>query len=295
MPVDEDGNRADIVMDDTSVISRMNISKLHEVYLSASARDIAKHLRRALNIKEEDRPHIKHRQFPLTDEYIRAQWDHLMGYYKVVSTRQYDFFTSLSIEDCEEHFTDVLRDGVYIYSPIENDIDAMDRVDAIDKHYRPTFGPVTYIGNSGITRTTKEPVRIAPMYIMLLDKICDNWSAVSTAKLHHFGVLAPIAKSEKRSYPYRSNPIKNVGETEGRIYAGYCGREAIAELMDRNNNPVTQRNMVHNILNADKPTNIENVVDRDYIELGGSKALQLVKHVLYCSGIKVVYEPEDIQ
>ena len=96
---------------------------------------------------------------------------------------------------------------------------------------------------------------------MLLDKIADDWSSVSSGKLQHFGVLAPMTKTEKFALPYRNSPVRTIGETEGRIFSGYCGREAIAEMMDRSNSPNTQRAVVWNILNSQNPTNIDKIVD----------------------------------
>jgi hypothetical protein len=128
---------------------------------------------------------------------------------------------------------------------------------------------------------------------MLLEKIADDWSSVSSGKLQHFGILSPITKAEKFSYPYRNSPVRTIGETEGRIFASYCGREAIAEMMDRSNNPMTQRNVIWNILQSDKPTNIDSVVDRNYVSLGGSKPIQLIKHMFECAGFIPYYEPED--
>ena len=105
-------------------------------------------------------------------------------------------------------------------------------------------------------------------------------------------MLSPTTKSEKFSNPHRNSPVRTIGETEGRIFAGYCGREAIAEMMDRSNNPATQRNVAWSILNAEKPTNINHVVDRDYIRLGGARPLQLVRHIIGTAGYNIVYQPE---
>ncbi len=88
---------------------------------------------------------------------------------------------------------------------------------------------------------------------MLLEKIADSWSALSSGKLQHFGVLSPMTQSEKYAYPYRNSSVRTVGETEGRVYAAYSSRLNVAEVMDRNNNTLTHREVVKSIINADHP------------------------------------------
>lgn len=293
MPIDEDGNRADVVMDAASTISRMNLGRLHEHYLSAAARDVTKRVKAMLGITSEEVtiPHMERLPSSITEQ----AYMYLLGFYEIVSEQQYNFQVKLSLEERLEHLTDVCNDGVYLYCPIDNPRDSVEVVKAVERSYRPTYGPVTFVGDSGERRVSKKNIRIAPLYLMLLEKIADDWSSVSSGKLQHFGILSPQTKSEKFSYPYRNTPIRTIGETEGRIFAGYCGREAIAEMMDRSNSPVTQRNAIWNILSADKPSNIDHLVDRNYIPLGGAKPQALVKHILGTAGTKFVYEPETPQ
>jgi DNA-directed RNA polymerase beta subunit len=290
MPVDAAGNSADIVMDPASTISRMNLGRLHEHYLGASARDVCKEIMRRLGLTGKTNVN----QLACMDmNLVTDAYNFLLGFYQIVSPKQYEFFGS-SITDDEklEHLKDIVNDGIYIYHPIENDLDNLDVVRKIQDYFPPTYGPVSYVGNSGKRCMTKDPIMIAPLYMMLLEKIADDWSAVSSSKLQHFGVLAPITKSEKFSYPFRNAPVRTIGETEGRIFAGYCGREAIAEMMDRSNNPTSQRNMIWNILDADKPSNIDEVVDRDFIALGNTKPIQLTSHIFACAGLEIVYDEE---
>lgn len=290
MPIDSEGNRADIVMDAASTISRMNIGRLYEHYLAAACRDIAKEIRKRLGITTK-----------VSEEYIASLptniltnvYDFLLGFYYITSQRQYDFYTAISPSEKIEHITSIVNDGIYLYLPVDNDRDSLEMVQDIEKYHRPTYGPVSYVGNSGVRHATKNNVRIAPLYMMLLEKIADDWCSVSSAKLQHFGVLATMTKSDKYSFPYRNSPVRTIGETEARIFVGYCGREAIAEMMDRSNNPITQRNMVWNILNASTPSNIDQAVDRNYIRLGANKPLQLIKHVLGTAGFKLIYKAED--
>lgn len=290
MPVDAAGNVAEIVMDPASVGARMNLGRLFEHYIASAGRDIAKTVCDILGV-QTNLTMSRLRQIP--PDVIEHAYQHLLRLYKIVCEEQYKLFDQRVTEDEKyDHLLDVVQRGIYLQYPIDTEKNTIDVVNNVEKTFKPVYGPVSYVGNSGQRLMTKENVRIGPLYMMLLDKIADDWSSVSSGKLQHFGVLSPTTKSEKFSNPHRNSPVRTIGETEGRIFAGYCGREAIAEMMDRSNNPATQRNVAWSILNADKPTNIEHVVDRDYIRLGGARPLQLVRHIIGTAGYNIVYEPE---
>ena len=290
MPIDADGNRADIVMDSASVISRMNLGRLYEHHINSVIRDVAKTIRNILGVQAKI---SAARLTQISPDIIQHAYMHLMRLYQIVCEKQYKFFAhEVSEDEKYEHLASVVNDGIYLYYPTDNNRNTPEVIKNLEKAFKPVYGPVTYTGDSGIQTTTANNVRIAPLYIMLLDKIADDWSSVHSGKLQHFGVLSPTTKSEKFSNPHRNSPVRTIGETEGRIFAGYCGREAIAEMMDRSNNPATQRNVVWNILNSDKPTDIDHVVDRNFIRLGGARPLQLVRHIFGTAGYNIVYEPE---
>lgn len=299
MPVDKEGNVADIVMDSGSTFHRMNIGRLYEQYIGAASVKVENTVKSYLGIpSSKDKRAVKNRLLEIQRDdpnRITQCIRHVLGFYKEVSNRQYEFYSKLSIDQHIDNLVTIITDKAYVYYPIDNDMEHIDIVKRLESNsaYRPIRDCVSYIGYSGRRVTTKYPVRIGPLYMLLLDKIADTWSSVSSAKLQHFGVLSPRTKSEKYNYPFRNTPIRTIGETEGRIYMSYCGREAIAEMMDRSNNPMTHKEVYETILNADKPTDIDVAVDRNKTPLGNIKPLQLVDHISYCGGWKIVYEPED--
>lgn len=294
MPVDEAGNRADIVLDPASTISRMNLGRLYEHYLGGVSRDVSKLIRSMVGL-EKGKATVDRLQ-DIDPSTVQQAYNIVTRLYNLVSSKQYDFFEhQISPDKKLEHLADIINEGIFFYYPLNNEKDSVQMVLNIEQQFKPVYGPVTYRGNSGEVRKTKNKVRIAPLYIMLLEKIADDWSSVSSARLQHFGILSPVIKSEKYGKPHRDSPTRTIGETEGRILAGYCGPEAIAEMMDRSNNPLSRRNQYWNILAAPRPTDIDTAVDRNYIPLGGSKPLQLVKHVMTVCGMKPVYTPEKDQ
>lgn len=293
MPVDSDGNRADVVMDDVSTIKRMNMGRLYTTYFGAASRDVVKNIRQMLGYQRNENPKLKF--FTHGPEMLHKAYDYLMGFYHCISMTNFEYFRQMPDEDKALHLVDVINRGhARIYMPIGNSIPADEAVRMIQRYYPPTLGPVTYRGNSGRMVTTKKPVRIAPMPMMLLEKIADDWSSIASGKIQVLGVLSPQVKSEKFAYPFRNTPVRAVGETEWRIFVGYCGPYALAEIMDRSNNTAAHRNMYFNILCAPKPTEIKAVVDRTFIPFGGIKPLQWTQHIFMCCGFQSVYEPEAV-
>lgn len=293
MPVDEAGNRADIVMDPNSTVSRMNLGRLYEHYINGACRDMQKRLIAQLGFNPNAKDLFRHfTQLSSDNALVKPAYDTLMHFYSLISTKMYNHFSTIDSAQQKEHLFSVLKDGVYLFMPTDNEIETVEIIKQLENFYPPTYGKVTYKNTKGQTCTTTENVRVASLYMMLLEKIGDDWAAVSSGKLQNFGILAQLTKADKYSQPTRNQAVRVVGETEGRILVSYCGQPMVAEVMDRNNNPLTHKNIVWNVLDADKPTNIDFAVDRKKIRYGGAKPIQLVNHVLMCAGIKFQYKDD---
>lgn len=291
MPVDEAGNRADIVMDPYATVNRMNLGRVYELYYNAASRDVVKNILKELGDFDKKHPNVFIENLFYSDNVkFDKLYRYLMGFYNILSPKMFKWFAEdASNEEKINHLASVVKDGIYLYMPTESNINHKECVLSLEKYYKPTYGPVTYVGNSGNKVTTKVPVRIGSVFFMLLEKTGEDYSATASGKLQNFGVLAQITKNDKYTSPIRSSPVRVVGESEGRIFAAYAGQKAIAELIDRNNTPSTHKAGVMNILSSEKPTNIDKLVDREKHLYGGSKPLSMVKHVLQCAGIKFVY------
>ena len=280
MPVDADGNRADIIMDPNATISRMNLGRLYEQYFNGASRDVVKRISQVLQPSTV---------MTAPQEVIDQQFEYLTQYYACYSTRMESWFRNNPI-DKRQHLKKILHDGIYLYMPPDNEKEVRGIVKELEEKFPQTYGPVTYVGNSGKRVTTKNPVRIGSLYIMLLEKTGDDWTAVSSGMLQHFGVLAPIPKSLRHAKPSRTQAIRAIGETEARIYASYVGPETTVDILDRNNSVTSHEAVVDSILDAPFPTNIDNAIDRTKVPLGNSRPLQIVKHILQCAGIQFYYK-----
>lgn len=276
MPTDIDGNRAEVIMDADSTIKRMNIGRLYEQYLNAASRDMTK---RVTNMIQSDS----------SPSGYKKAFDYLLDYYATVSPKMAELFTGGEYKGSPEyHVNEVIKDGIYLWTPTDLDISSLEMIKAVQAKFPPTLGPVQYRGV-----TTSNDTLIGSMYFLLLEKTGNDWSAVSSAKLQHFGIPARITNQDKYSAPGRQQPVRMLGESEVRLLNAYVGSDTTVELIDRSNNPTTHKEIVNKILTSDTPTNIEEIVDRDKIPLGNSRNLLFVKHQLECAGVKFVREIDD--
>ena len=293
MPRDEHGNVADIVMDPNATVERTNVGRLFEQYINAASRDVHKHICSRFGVKRFEREVIASNALQKLDPQVIANaYQYLLNYYKIVSPIQYSWFVDGTItQSMESYMAEIVNKGVTLFMPSNNPAEPDEAIEQLQKEYPPLYGPVTYVGNSGNTIKTNKNVRIGSVYILLLEKTGDDWSAVSSGRRQHFGALSPVTRVDKYLNPARNQAVRGAGEAEIRIFVSYVGPEFVADLMDRNNSHETHKAMVNGIVKSATPSNIENLVDRAKYPYGGAKPLQLLNHIAQCGGFEFVYAP----
>ena len=304
MPVDEDGNVADIISSPDSIPGRMNLGRLYGPYFNAAARDVRRLILETLGYHRHHKEAIALEEYQsLPQDRVQKAIEILMTYYNIVSPRTLkEFQENLTPDERDQWMLTVLNVAIYNYIPVEDDglsdnspfpkkfLD--EKVEALEKTFKITYGPVSYVGRSGKRVTTVNKFRIAPIYFMLLDKIADTWLAADIGKHNNFGILTAMNEEDKFSSPWRRTTPRTISETEGRIYCMYGGQTMIAEMMDRSGNLETQKEMAKNILEADHPSRIYRLVDRDKIKFGNARSNQILHHICKCMGFDLVYKPE---
>ena len=277
MPVDAAGNRADMIMDDVGVIKRLNPSTFYEHMVTASARDLVTRLRQSSDPWQE-------------------QWQTLMTFYGIVSPLMRDKLLSWDEdEDKQEHVEEVLKNGLYIWSPTHNPAANMAMITALKKDFPPVHGPVTFIGDSGRQIRTKTPVLIGENYIVLLNKIGARWSATTDSVTQQQGILVKNSVMYKDRAPVRQVPIRIQAEPDVKIWYSAMGSRVVAELLDRSASPESSKEITKTILRAGNPSDIKVAVNRDKIPLGGARPNVYVLHMLECAGIKLVDDREETE
>ena len=289
MPVDADGNRADIIMDSYSRPNRMNMGGLIEHYIGGASRDTRKRICNKLDIPLGD----KYAKQKIEDIYYNRRetfdsvWAYLKRYYYITAPKMFEW--DEADEEKIERLATIVSDNLYLYAPAKYARELLPVIDALEAEYPQTHSCVTYQGYSGKTVTTERKVRIAPTYWLLLEKIADDGSAVASGKFQLFGVPAQPSKTDKYALPWNPKPVKFAGETELRLIVSYSGVYLAAEFIDMNNSPKTHMHIVDRIFKEKQPTNITRLVNRNEIPYNGSKSLQLFNHMTTCAGIKMTY------
>lgn len=296
MPVDASGRRAEMIFDHAAVSNRMIPARLNEHIINAAAGHVYFEVVKILGVKD------RQRQGPMRQalenvkrdnpQAFQAAWDYLLGFYEITVPRQARMFREQGYgSSALSHLTYVLHKGyMVLYMRSDHELEMKNMVADIQRLYPPTFSTVKYRGASGNIVETVEPIRIAPLSIIMLEKLGDSWAAVASARRQHHGVHATLSNADKYSERIRMQPTKAYGESEMRIVISYSGALTAAEILDRNNSIETHKAMCWAIMDADKPTCIAQAVDRNVIPLDGSRSLQTVNHVWACSGKEMYWE-----
>lgn len=288
-PVDARGHRAELIMDDKSTISRMNVGRLYERYFNAALIHIEEDIKTLLGLDPRKRLSQEwYHDHCLDDAKNQQVFERLLELYDIMSPKQAALTRQLDAQRPDyrlSHISHCLSEGIDLYLPTDNPVEYDKAVRQIEKHFTPLYGPVQYQGQSGQTVTTKDPVRIAPMYIMLLEKVADDWAAVSSAKRQHYGVLAKISNFDKHASPSRLQPTRVTGESEVRNYVSNVSPRATADLVDRSSNPSVHRKVCESIVSAERPTALMSNVDRDQYPIGYGRIQMYIKHIMECDGL----------
>lgn len=271
-PIDEFGNRADVIMDNCSITKRMNLGKPAEQYINGAsvyATKVARSLRDAGDMD--------------------GAWNHLMSYYEAAAYEQYDMMINNQVYatkvNRDFHVNWVCEHGVELFCPTDRKYFGAEQCRRImRKHDFPTTR-VRYRAPNGELVWTKDPVVIAPIYIILLEKMGEYWASCAIPKLTHFGTLSTLTQVDKYSLPWRNTPTRFTGESEIRLFLAACGGWFTNRLLSFANTPTMQKAAVVKILQSKNPMKIPSMIDEKATPLGRGRPLQMYKHIQACRGI----------
>lgn len=296
MPINEFGQRVDVMMSPDSPLNRQNNGSLYEPYFNQVTREHLITVRSELGLSAEEKPSPKEieadmEKNPALYDHV---WNRLIHLYDILSPAMYKNYSSAKFDDPKLralHLSWKFKyPCIHILSPT-NDMTAWRwAYNECEKHFKPRVGRVTYLGYSGKYVTSKKPIEMGHAYFMVLEKISDDWIGVSTAKVQHMELLGQVTSSDKYSKPAKMQAVKALSEAELRIILSTCGGQVAADLLDRNNSLATHREFCYAILDSATPTNIYRAVDRNAVPLGNNRALQLFKHILACNGYGFVWK-----
>ena len=307
MPMDSAGNRAEIEMEMGSRISRMNLGGVTEMTLGGVARDICHQMRRMLGL-DRDRRYSMRELRPKADKMIEVFDYLLLPLYSHVNKIQYETYRDLrndssSREELLEHIRMSINEEPMLFCNAENSTAPVDIIENIsrdiisdlnkDGRFEIVRGPLLYPNGDGTYEVGLNVGQIGKMHFILLDKIGEDGSAVSSGRLHHTGVLGQLTKTSKHTTPWRDTPVRQFGETEIRLILAMKDRRLAAEIMDRNNNPEIHAMIVRQYIESITPTNIPLLIDRNIHPYGNNRPIQIMKSFVTCLGLELAHSDDN--
>lgn len=270
-PIDEHGNRADVIMDNCSITKRMNLGKPAEQYINGAsvyATKIARQLKAAGDMD--------------------GAWQHLMSYYEAAAYEQWELMQNqlyATKTNRDFHVNWVCEHGIELYCPTDRKYYGAEQIRRIMRGHDFPTTRVRYRAPNGELVWTKDPVVIAPIYIILLEKMGEYWASCAIPKLTHFGTLSTLTQVDKYSLPWRNTPTRFTGESEIRLFLAACGGWFTNRLLSFANTPTMQKAAVTKILQAKDPMRLQSMIDEKANPLGRGRPLQMYKHIQACRGI----------
>lgn len=255
MPTDEQGFKADLVINPGSIVARMNGGQFYEQGIN--------------RISEFVRRRVQY----IASTNLDLAFETLMDYYNDIFPEHADLIKSLKTtkEKRDAFVHNCIADGIYLHIPPALDTIGFDLIDKLVQKWNVVESPVTYTkrdidGNIVGTFKTEVPVAIGAKYLVLLGKIPEGCSS-GVSHVNQYNT--PMKHNARSRYPIRANPMR-FGEDEVRVIT--MDLEDTSEHMRltclQANSPIGVEAMINALLYSDKPTQIERV------QVGNAKTLE---------------------
>lgn len=284
MPIDDFGVRADFIQDPDGTNRRMNLGRLYQHEFKAMFREVGNHFLKMWGTDKSPENTIR-------------SYNYLLDFYRIISPK----FAELAIKrygeganaNALQHLIKVERfvrkyNHLRIWMPVDTPISYYDAYLDLRQKYPINISPVTYRppGCAEPVRTYSS-VMISSMYLMMLEKIGNGWSAVASAKVQHYDIPAKVSSADKYSTPGKQSPGRITGEGEVRlIYFATGTGEFIAELFDQNTNRRSHAAICNRLLTCPQPTNQRQIIDRKLYPRKGGMVIDYLSHMTSCAGFK---------
>lgn len=288
MPVDAHGNVTDCIIFGGSTFRRSNFGRLYEHFWNACSRDLIHRLRTEFGFERLSEP-SEEQLSSLTKQQLEYTYNEIMEFLSIAAPTQNSIIGRHPNK--HEYVLRILKKGyVVLYIDIEENINLMDvTAKLLESRFTPLRQPLTFTDYDGNKKQTHDAMIVAPLHLILLEKIGDDWSGVASVKTQQFGLPAKLNAMDRYATPGKESAVRSFGESETRSFNSTVGPEITNEIMDMTNNPDSHNMVIEAILTAPRPTDIERAVGRRRIPYGGSRAVQSLNHLLETRGLKFKY------
>lgn len=289
MPYDKNGVRVDVIADPNSTVSRMNTGRVYEHYLGAASRDNWAKIS-ALYTPKYGSPFVQ----ALSDEEVEHTRQHLLGFYTTINSESQEFVQNTTTSEFRQflHECENLK-HLKIFYPPDNENNITEVIMGLEASpYAPLCDTLTYKDRNGVLRTTVEKIRVGVMYMMFLEKIANNHSAVSSSKVNNFGFPVKGTNLDKFRYPHSLTPTKLPAETEKRIFAAFLKPDCPIEIQDLAMNTNSHKTLYRHTLESGKIFDTEYDINRNNTPYGYTNSLQILHHLFIATGFDFVHQSD---
>lgn len=270
MPKDKDGNYADFVVEDISMINRMNSGVPYEMRLGSCELATRKRIR---EMYEAGKP-------------IDEIYEYYAGFMKIVSPPTYHHVMS-PIIDRRKAIEEILVDGIDAKIPPALAPYLMEITKELSEKYPPCRDLIELTRNDGTKCFTEDPAEIGVMYMMLLERVGDTFAAVNSAKRQHHGIPTKASRTDRNSFPVKISSTRFPSEADTKSVQSHLDNEAIPELIDRSLNPVSHRMLCREIVRNPNPGQIKDAVPRNKFPRKGNRVIAIRDNMLFTAGVRL--------
>lgn len=263
MPTDEWGRSADIISAGGTTINRMNVGRLIEQYLDASAWHFERHLRVS---KDPEREYLE--------------------YLALASPISYSWLLELSEAQLKEQVAQAQEYLRYCLPPHSPNLNALLPYE-MQKKFPVPKGHLRYIDPQGKVNITVDKIMLGCQHIIVSEKNGYDWASVADdAKCQIYGPPAKLSNADKYSSPRRRQTTRGLGEAESRNLNAVCGPVFAARILEYQNNPDAARVMSRTVLTHPTPTNIDCIISDAIVKPGFSRPSLLANHIINVAGVQ---------
>lgn len=293
MPKDKYGRPLDMVTDPMSLTKRMNLGKVIEPRLSSTSIEYTRLIRESLGFDDVPCNLDVARKAIRTsgEEWVNEWFDKLLGYYKLISPRQYQGLFEYGQEDKIEHLAHCVAIKVRVWLPTDNPVVYADAHPELQANHPVNKDVMSFNTFEGIPVFTKGKVTVGNVTNLVLEKIGRELSAVSSTRVLSNGVPGRMSASDKGTGHIRTNAVRLPSETDLRWMLMAMPPIAVRDLQERGNAPEIHEELYESILTAENPMQIESAIDRNRFHRNHNRIAKQVKQLQMCNGVKISRTP----
>jgi len=307
MPVDRYGRRAEAIVSREAGTNRNIVGRDHARLITDCIVAAKEEVYKLVGIDKELTNY--NRAIGLARRVLRdrSKWNSvysiLYHIYSLVNKAQAEELEALAVDHAEMEIllADVFTRGIIVSLPV----DVVAAGNELDSDHSKALGPIPIVQNlinspfyrkpgpvmsDDGTIGTSEPVRISPIYYLLLDKLSLTSSATNSPYLQIRGIPVISGKVDRETSMLPNSPVKVFGNDEAILVSGVLSPEDMALYLRDLQSIEYNAEFTRRSLQTGEA--YPYISDED-VPISSSRGTKLIKHVFTAMGVDLRWEPND--